>query len=96
MTIDERLERLTERHEALTQSVEMHEKRFEEIGEKIRTLAVIAEQNEVRAGEVPAGMTQTQAGMTQMQAAMTRMMDSITRLARVAGNHEERIGSLEI
>jgi hypothetical protein len=34
--------------------------------------------------------------MTQMQAAMTRMMDSITRLARVAGNHEERIGSLEI
>jgi hypothetical protein len=41
-------------------------------------------------------MTQTQAGMTQMQAAMTRMMDSITRLARVAGNHEERIGSLEI
>jgi hypothetical protein len=43
MTIDERLERLAERHAALTQSAEMHEKRFEEIGEKIRNLAVIAE-----------------------------------------------------
>ena len=82
MTIDGRLERLTQRHEALTETAEMHEKRFEEIGEKIRTLAVIAEQNQVRAGE--------------MQAAMTRMMDSITRLARIAGNHQERIGSLEI
>jgi transcription termination factor Rho len=81
MTIDERLERLTDRHEALTQSVEMHEKRFEEIGENIRGLAAIAEQNEVRAGE--------------MQTAMTRMMDSITRLARIAGSHEEPIGSLE-
>jgi hypothetical protein len=81
MTIDERLERLTERHEALTRSAEMQEKRFEDIGEKIRTLAVIAEPNEVRAGEIQAGMTQ--------------MMDSITRLARIAGSHEERIGSLE-
>lgn len=89
MTIDERLERLTERHEALTQSMEMHEKRFEEIGEKIRTLAVIAEQNEVRAGEVPAGMTQTQAGMTQMQAGMTQMQAAMTRMM-------DSIGSLEI
>ena len=39
MSIDQRLERLTERHEALTQSVELlhamqgaNEKRFEEIG----------------------------------------------------------------
>jgi chromosome segregation ATPase len=96
MTIDERLERLAERHEALTQSVEMHEKRFEEIGEKIRTLAVIAEQNEVRAGEMQGAMTQMQGGMTQMQGAMTRMMESIARLARIAGNHEQRIDSLEV
>ena len=42
MTIDARLERLTERHEALTQSAEMHEKRFVEIGVNIRALAAIA------------------------------------------------------
>lgn len=59
-------------------------------------MAVIAEQNEVRSGEMQAGMAQMQAGITQMQSAMTRMMDSITRLARIAGNHEERIGGLEI
>src|ERR1035438_6997326 len=76
MTIDERLERLTERHEALTQSMELHEKRFEEIGEKIRTLAVIAEQERGARRRNAGGMTQMQAGMTQMQAAMTRMMDS--------------------
>jgi hypothetical protein len=32
----------------------MHEKRFEEIGEKIRTLVEIAGQNEVRADEMQA------------------------------------------
>jgi len=30
-----------------------------------------------------------------MQVAMTRMMDSIAPLARIAGNHAERIGGLE-
>ena len=55
MTIDERLERLTERHEALTQSVEMMNHQIAELvsavkqdGENIRTLARIAEIHERR------------------------------------------------
>ncbi len=59
MTIDERLDRLTERHEALTQSIElMHrdwEKQWQQIAaalpqdaENIRALARIAETHERR------------------------------------------------
>src|ERR1035437_6097729 len=61
-TIDERLDRLTERHEALTQTVELIAamqrdnekqfaeigKRFAEVGESIRALARIAEIHEHR------------------------------------------------
>lgn len=55
MTIDERLDRLTERHEALTQSVEMMNQQIAELvsavrqdGENIRMLARIAEIHERR------------------------------------------------
>lgn len=59
MTIDERLEKLTERHEALTQSVELMQRdfqhRFDQItqaiqqdAENIRALARIAEIHEHR------------------------------------------------
>jgi hypothetical protein len=47
-TIDERLERLTERHEALAQSVEILLKNSEQDGENIRALARIAEIHERR------------------------------------------------
>ena len=55
MTIDERLERLTERHEVLTQSVELLAHDVEALkavaqqdGENIRALARIAEIHERR------------------------------------------------
>jgi len=55
MTIDERLERLTERHEALTQSVELmaaenrlRDKRLGEIMEGIARLVHVAEIHEQR------------------------------------------------
>jgi hypothetical protein len=48
LTIDERLERLTERHEALAQSVEILLKNSEQDGENIRALARIAEIHERR------------------------------------------------
>jgi hypothetical protein len=48
MTIDERLEKLTGRHEALAQSVEMLLKNSEMDGENIRALAHIAEIHERR------------------------------------------------
>ncbi|MGO4881714.1 MAG: hypothetical protein ACLP59_12935 [Bryobacteraceae bacterium] len=52
MTIDERLERLTERHEALAQSLELMRAEGEQTAARIRTLAIIAEPNEVRAGQM--------------------------------------------
>jgi hypothetical protein len=69
MTIDERLEKLVERHEALTQSVELlmaegHEtgKRISALeqlaqqdGENIRALARIAEIHERRLTEIEGG-----------------------------------------
>jgi hypothetical protein len=68
-TIDERLDRLTERHEALTQTVELiaamhrdNEKRFAEIakiqeqdGEHIRALARIAELHHERLSHLEGG-----------------------------------------
>jgi hypothetical protein len=58
MTIDERLERLTERHEALTQSVELmlaenrqRDKRLGEIMEGIASLVHVAEIHEHRLDE---------------------------------------------
>jgi archaellum component FlaC len=100
MTIDERLERIAERHEALSNTVELltHDidalrdaQRAEgkEIGDKIRALAIIAEQNEGRA-------TQMMAAVNSLQSRAGQMMDAITRLARVADNHESRISDLEV
>jgi hypothetical protein len=50
MTIDERIERLTERHEALGQYVELlalegarHDRQIAELAESVKRLAVIAE-----------------------------------------------------
>ena len=88
MTIDERLERLADRHEALSHTVELltHDidalrAEGKETGEKIRTLAIIAEQNEVRAGR--------------NETRMEKMMDAIRRLAGIAEAHERRIADLE-
>ena len=69
MTIDERLEKLTERHEALTQSVELMQRdfqyRFDQItqamqldAENIRALARIAEIHEHRLTALEGGESQ--------------------------------------
>jgi plasmid stabilization system protein ParE len=109
MDIDKRLDRLTERHEALAQSLELitHDiselrsgeaaakERLEalrqsvelliadgkETGQKIRALAILAEQNEVRAGR--------------NENRMVQMMDAITSMARAVEAHEQRFGRLE-
>lgn len=63
MTIDERLEALTARHEALAQSLELMQLAQNDTGEKIKQLAVIAEQNEVRAGKMIDGIRSLTRGM---------------------------------
>ena len=48
MTIDERLEKLTERHEALAQTVELMVAMHRQDGENIRALVRITEIHELR------------------------------------------------
>jgi hypothetical protein len=55
MTIDERLEKLTERHEALTQAAELMAKMRQQDGENIRALVRIAEIREKRLTEIEGG-----------------------------------------
>jgi chromosome segregation ATPase len=109
MTIDERLERLTERHEALAQSMELFQREMAELraadaaakerhealshtaellvadgketGQKIRALAIVAEQNEVRA--------------QRNEARMAPMMDAIASLARAVETHQQRLDGIQ-
>jgi prefoldin subunit 5 len=102
MNIDERLERLTERHEALAQSMELFQREMAELraaddaarerhealshtaelliaeggqtAQKIRTLAIVADQNEVRAA---------------------KMMEAIASLARTVEEHQRRLDNAE-
>ena len=55
MTIDERLEKLTERHEALTQTVELMALLQKQDSENIRALARIAEIHERRLTGIEGG-----------------------------------------
>ena len=62
MTIDERLEKLTERHEALTMNLELLHRDVQDLktvvqqdGENIRALARIAEIHEKRLTEIEGG-----------------------------------------
>ena len=64
MTIDERIERLTERHEALTESVELMGHRIDEVitainkdAENIRALTRIAEMHEHRISDLEDGQS---------------------------------------
>jgi hypothetical protein len=52
MNIDERLERLADRHEALSHTVELLLADGEKTAEKIRILATVADQNEGRAAQM--------------------------------------------
>lgn len=81
MTIDERLE-------ALTQSVELLQRSQRDTDEKIRHLAVIAEQNEERAQRM-------MEAIGRLDARAGDMMDAIKRLARIADIHDRRIERLE-
>jgi len=105
MTIDERLERLADRHEALSNTVELltHDidalrAEGKEIGDKIRALAIVAEQNEGRAAKMMDAITRQEARAGQMMDAITRqearagqMMDAITRQEARAGQMMDAI-----
>jgi len=83
MTIDERLE-------ALTQSVELLHLSQSDTSEKIRHLAVIAEQNEVRAGQMIQSIQRHDQMIQGSEARAADIMDSIQRLDKMMQGSEAR------
>lgn len=80
MTIDERLERLAERHEALTQSVELLVAENRSMAAKVTSMT--------------AGITSMAAENKERDRRMGEIMEGIARLLHVAEIHE-RITRLE-
>jgi hypothetical protein len=84
MTIDERLEKLAVRHEALSHRAELLLADGEKTAEKIRILATVADQNETRA-------QRNENRMVKMMDAIPKMMDAIASLARTVEQHQRRL-----
>ena len=74
MTAEERFDRI--------------ERNLEDVGEKLRHLAIIAEQNEIRAGAHEERLAANEERLAQF-------MDTFNRLGRLIQIHEQRIDSLE-
>jgi phage-related minor tail protein len=81
MTIDERLDRLTERHEALTQSVEL----------------LLVETREMRGAQAAyeAAQGKTDEQIRKITRAIELDAENIRALARIAENHERRLTDLQ-
>jgi hypothetical protein len=85
MNIDERLDRLAERHEALTQTVELMIHQQREWWERNLEWQAKAEQWQEKAEK----------RQEKNEILMARMLESIDSLARIAHVHERRISDLE-
>lgn len=85
MTIDERLEALAARHEALAQSVELLAHTVHELStstdEKFQLLA--------------AGIVQLADSQQHTEERLTRLIDVVASIAKVTQTHAERIDGLE-
>jgi len=81
MTIDERLEKLTERHEALTQTVEL--------------IAGMQLQTEKAMTALARAQTALAKAQARTEKGMAAMQDAIRRLTRTADNHKKRLRRLE-
>jgi len=81
MTIDERLEKLTERHEALTQSVEL--------------LRIAQEETDRRSKETEKRFQETDKKFRQTADLFQQTDGFINELARIARSHENRLDDLE-
>ena len=79
--IDQRLDRLTERHEALTQTVEL--------------IAPAQMKNDERMGKLTERMEQLTETMGHLTERTSQVMDTMNRLGNIIIAHEERLEHLE-
>ncbi len=100
MTIDERLDRLTERHEALTQTVELiagmqrqNEERLAVVRrDNEERLTAMQRHNEERFADM---RRQTEERFARNEERLGQLMDAMNRLIRVVEIHERRLDDLE-
>jgi len=84
-TIDQRLDRLTERHEALSQTVELFILESREIQARMaKSMGSLAESH-----------TKLARAQTKTERILAETLESVNRLARIAHAHENRITNLE-
>ena len=88
LTIDERLQHLTERHQALTQTVELLASMHQDTERQIQKLV---EQGE-RHGEQLRKLTDLQESTHVL---LANVVESVQTLADIAQNREHRLGGLE-
>lgn len=89
MTIDERLERLTERHEALAQTIELM------IHDRREWQAQTERWQEQWQSQTQQWQAKAQEWQDKNQVLLGQVLESIDTLARVAHVHERRISDLE-
>jgi len=99
MTIDERLDRLAARHEALTQSVELlvhsqHEA-FARYDAMMAKHEAVWERNDAAWERNDAAWERNDDAMAKTQTMLAQVVGSIDSLARIAHAHERRISDLE-
>ena len=92
MNIDQRLDKLAERQEALSQSVELllYTRR-----EAFGKFDVLFEKHDAAFQKYDAAMAKNESLMTKNQTLMAQVVESIDSLARIAHAHERRITGLE-
>ena len=92
MNIDERIEKLTERHEALTHSVELMIVENREGRERMEKLT---ERHEALAQSVELYIAETREWNSKAGALIVQVAESMNRLTRIVEGHEHRIAHLE-
>ena len=99
MNIDERLDRLTERHEALTQTVELmahiHQEDYRKHEALLAKHGAAMEEHDALLARHGAAMEKHDEALAKNQVLMAQVLESIDSLARIAHAHERRISNLE-
>jgi hypothetical protein len=99
MTIDERLDRLALRHEALTQSIELmihdHREAFAKYDATLAKHADVLAKHADFLAEHDCVWVRLDEGMAKTQNMLAEVVESIDSLARIAHLHERRISNLE-
>ncbi len=88
MTIDERLERLVERHEALTLSVELHDQQIGELSATVRALTQATDKHDQQIGDLTTLVTEIAQGTA-------RLLHAVEAPERRLDRHKRRIDRLE-